>query len=89
MNLPVGIPTWVVEIISARARALEVSFDEALLLSLDVQSPDVLAEVAGWARKHGVNRRDIARRLHYDTGHVEDGITRFNKSRLPNVGGPS
>jgi hypothetical protein len=89
VNLTVAVPTWAVEVILARARAAEVSFDEALLMSLDISTPDLAAETCGWARALDVPVPVIAERLHYSRSTVEGAVTRYRNSRLPNVVGPS
>lgn len=83
----VDLPVWIEDMIHARAVALNVSFDEALLASLCVSVTDPLAQTAGWAVERGERPAVVARRLHYSRRTVADATYRYR--RLPNVGGSS
>ncbi|WBF79200.1 helix-turn-helix DNA binding domain protein [Microbacterium phage Jefe] len=76
------LPAWVVDIIEARAQATGMSYDEALLASLNVQALDPLAQTLGWAAERGIPHKVIARRTHYSRRTVEDAASRYKRRRL-------
>lgn len=81
MEVVADIPSWMRDIIAERAKAAGVTFNEALVASLDVRAHDFVAETAGWAVEHGVRVRAVARRVHYSPSSVESAAHRFRRSR--------
>ncbi|QGJ88908.1 helix-turn-helix DNA binding domain protein [Microbacterium phage Teamocil] len=73
------LPAWAVDIIEARAQATGMSYDEALLASLDMRALDPQAESLGWAVAHGERAKDVARRTHYARSTVEAATTRYRR----------
>lgn len=73
------LPVWAHDIIEARAKAAGMTYDEALLASLDVRAHDPLAETLGWAAERGVHPRTVARRSHYSRSTVEAAATRYKR----------
>lgn len=75
------LPAWANDIIEARARAMGVDRDEALLMSLDLKPTDPLAQSAGWAVHAGSPVRSVARRMHYSRSSIEQAARRFGPRR--------
>ncbi|QGJ95274.1 hypothetical protein QDA11_gp54 [Microbacterium phage Jayden] len=73
------LPVWAHDIIEARAQASGMSYDEALLASLDVRALDPQAEALGWAAERGIPHKAIARRTHYSRRTVEDAASRYRR----------
>ncbi|QGJ89464.1 helix-turn-helix DNA binding domain protein [Microbacterium phage Smarties] len=73
------LPTWIMDAIEARADATGMSFEEALLASIDVKVVDPLAETLGWAVARGVPAKVVARRSHYSLSTVEAAATRYKR----------
>lgn len=78
---PVDLPAWVHDIIQTRANAAGISFDDALLASLDVRVTDPHAESLGWAVDRGESAKAVARRTHYSRSTVEDAATRYRRRK--------
>lgn len=78
-NLFPELPAWVVDIIEARAQATGMTYDEALLASLDMRALDPQSETLGWAVSQGERARDVARRTHYAKSTVENAATRYRR----------
>lgn len=81
MKVELEIPTWYVEILHARALLTRMSITDALLESLDIETPDVTAESVGWARGHGIPVELVASRSHVSRSTVEAADRRFRGSR--------
>lgn len=77
----VSIPAWVDDVVKARAKALDISYDEALSASLDIRVSDPMAQSAGWAVEHGQTARVVARRLSYSMTTVRDAAHRYQRSQ--------
>lgn len=75
----IELPAWVLDIIQTRAQATGMSFDEALVASLDVKALDPLAETLGWAVVHGGGVRHVAKRTSYSRSTVEAAATRYRR----------
>jgi len=75
----IELPAWVQDIIEARAQASGLTFDEALVASLDVKALDPLAETLGWAVERGDATKVVARRSHYSRSSVESAATRYRR----------
>lgn len=73
------LPVWIADAIEARAAATSMSFDEALLASIDVKVVDPLAETLGWAVARGVPAKVVARRSNYSRSTVEAAATRYKR----------
>ncbi|QBI98137.1 hypothetical protein SEA_FIREMAN_54 [Microbacterium phage Fireman] len=73
------LPTWMADAIEARATATGMSFEEALLASIDVKVVDPLAETLGWAVNRGIPAKVVARRTHYSRSTVEAAATRYKR----------
>lgn len=76
---PVDLPAWVHDIIQTRADAAGMSFDDALVASLDVRVTDPHAEALGWAVARGESAKAVARRTHYARSTVEDAARRYRQ----------
>ncbi len=77
----IELPSWAHDIIEARAQATGMSYDEALLASLDLKALDPQAETLGWAMERGERARDVARRTHYAKSTVESAATRYRRRK--------
>lgn len=82
MRRRVDIPTWMDDIIQARAQAMKCSYDEALSASLDIRPIGFPEETAGWAVSNGhATGVQAARRLHRSTASVYEAVRRFERKR--------
>lgn len=74
----VDLPEWMIEVLHARAKALGVSFDMALVSSLDIGTGDVLSQSAGWAVHHvGERAAVVSRRMSYSRSAIDQAVQRY------------
>lgn len=78
MLLRTDLPVWAIDLIQARADALGVPFEDALLLSLDIKLHDPNAQSVGWAVvEHRERARMVAARMNYTPGTVQEAARRY------------
>jgi hypothetical protein len=79
MYEPIDLPVWIVDILQSRATAAGMTFDEAVVASLDIRATDQQAETLGWAASRGVPYKTIARRSRYSVSTVTHAAARFRR----------
>uniref|UniRef100_A0AAU7J7I4 Helix-turn-helix DNA binding domain protein n=2 Tax=unclassified bacterial viruses TaxID=12333 RepID=A0AAU7J7I4_9VIRU len=76
----VDLPEWMDDVIRSRAKAMGVSYEQALVSSLDIGSTDLLAESAGWAVDHiGERVAVVARRMAYSRSSIDQAVRRYRE----------
>lgn len=78
----IDLPAWQMSLIEDRAKALDVSFDEALTASLNLRATDPMAQTAGWAViEMAQTPRRVARRLRYAQATIRSAARRWMDQR--------